>query len=713
MAFRLQHDRLPRRGREAELEGEDALAKRIARAVPLAQQQEELRSQFGDFLDAWMNADAARDAALEAAQSALQEGMASRLQHDRLPRRGREAELEGEDALAKRIARAVPLAQQQEALRSQFGNFLDAWMNADAARDAALEAAQSALQEGMAFCLQHDRLPRRGREAELEGEDALAKRIARAVPLIMSLTQEAPTPCQAVPLAQQQVELRPQFGDFLDAWMHADAARDAALEAARSALQEGLAFRLQHDRLPRRGREAELEGEDALAQRIARAVPLIMSLTQEAPTPCQAVPLAQQQVELRSQFGDFLDAWMHADAARDAALEAARSALQEGLAFRLLYGRHPRRGRQPELEEEDALAQRIQRGVVLAEQEQSIAVEFAEFLLWWKNEIVASEGSFADVFGGRGLLDVLEPLSCHLFCSDEFELLRRSLATRVLFNRLLLADESCLSDNKFPGIPQDMMHRSYAAGKRSASERAQDRRAACLELALGIVHGRVGREEQEKLGMIIMDGTDRREALSIIEDRALNRWDPSASFRARLETFSAAHGRWPEARSQDKEERSLASGVNLVRRLRFEDRMTFRKGILVDYYGALPDDVLDLWESASPLGPFFWWPQHADWYEQTAAVYSFTGELPKMRRHSGDAVLARNLRKVQHRRFAPGKLQMRLAERTRWEGSFPGIWRLAPAREVYYPSESFHDVGDLAVSSRERILGMRAGVSVC
>ena len=681
--------------------------------MPLAQQQEELRSQFGDFLDAWMNADAARDAALEAAQSALQEGMAFRLQHDRLPRRGREAELEGEDALAKGIARAVPLAQQQEALRSQFGNFLDAWMNADAARDAALEAAQSALQEGMAFCLQHDRLPRRGREAELEGEDALAKRIARALPLIMSLTQEAPTPCQAVPLAQQQVELRSQFGDFLDAWMHADAARDAALEAARSALQEGLAFRLQHDRLPRRGREAELEGEDALAQRIARAVPLIMSLTQEAPTPCQAVPLAQQQVELRSQFGDFLDAWMHADAARDAALEAARSALQEGLAFRLLYGRHPRRGRQPELEEEDALAQRIQRGVVLAEQEQSIAVEFAEFLLWWKNEIVASEGSFADVFGGRGLLDVLEPLSCHLFCSDEFELLRRSLATRVLFNRLLLADESCLSDNKFPGIPQDMMHRSYAAGKRSASERAQDRRAACLELALGIVHGRVGREEQEKLGMIIMDGTDRREALSIIEDRALNRWDPSASFRARLETFSAAHGRWPEARSQDKEERSLASGVNLVRRLRFEDRMTFRKGILVDYYGALPDDVLDLWESASPLGPFFWWPQHADWYEQTAAVYSFTGELPKMRRHSGDAVLARNLRKVQHRRFAPGKLQMRLAERTRWEGSFPGIWRLAPAREVYYPSESFHDVGDLAVSSRERILGMRAGVSVC
>lgn len=264
---------------------------------------------------------------------------------------------------------------------------------------------------------------------------------------------------------------------------------------------------------------------------------------------------------------------------------------------------------------------------------------------------------------------------------------------------MLLVDESCLRDDKFRGISQDMMRRSYAAGKRSPSERAQDRRAACLELALGIVHGRVGWEEQEKLGMIAMDGTDRREALSIIEDRALDSWDPSASFRARLETFSAAHGRWPEARSQDKEERNLASGVNLVRRLRFQDRMTFRKRTMVDYHGALADHVLDLWESASPLGPFFWWPQHADWYDQTAAVYSFTGELPKMGRHSGDAVLARNLRKVQHRRFAPGKLQMRLAERTRWESSFAGIWRLAPAREVYYPSESFHDAGDLAVSS--------------
>ena len=85
--------------------------------MPLAQQQEELRSQFGDFLDSWMNA----DAALEAAQSALQEGRAFRLQHDRFPRRGCEAEFEGEDALAQRIARAVPLAQQQEELRSQFG----------------------------------------------------------------------------------------------------------------------------------------------------------------------------------------------------------------------------------------------------------------------------------------------------------------------------------------------------------------------------------------------------------------------------------------------------------------------------------------------------------------------------------------------------------------------------------------------------------------
>ena len=149
IAFRTEHGRHACRGRASWTPHEDALAQRVARAVLAAQQQEALRSQFGAFLDSWMNADAARDAALEAAQSALQEGMAFRLQHDRLPRRGREAELEGEDALAQRIARAVPLAQQQEELRSQFGDFLDAWMNADAARDAALEAAQSALQEGI------------------------------------------------------------------------------------------------------------------------------------------------------------------------------------------------------------------------------------------------------------------------------------------------------------------------------------------------------------------------------------------------------------------------------------------------------------------------------------------------------------------------------------------------------------------------------------
>ena len=277
IAFRRQHGRHACRGRASRIPHEDALAQRVARAVLAAQQQEELRSQFGDFLDSWMDADAARDAALEAAQSALQEGRAFRLQHDRFPRRGREAEFEGEDALAQRIARAVPLAQQQEELRSQFGDFLDSWMNADAA----LEAAQSALQESTAFRLQHDRFPRRGCEAEFEGEDALAQRIARAVPF-----------------AQQQEELRSQFGDFLDSWMNAD----AALEAAQSALQEGRAFRLQHDRFPRRGREAEFEGEDALAQRIARAV-----------------PFAQQQEELRSQFGDFLDSWMNADAALEAA----------------------------------------------------------------------------------------------------------------------------------------------------------------------------------------------------------------------------------------------------------------------------------------------------------------------------------------------------------------------------------------------------------
>ena len=50
------------------------------------------------------------------------------------------------------VARAVLAAQQQEELRSQFGDFLDSWMDADAARDAALEAAQSALRAGPSVC---------------------------------------------------------------------------------------------------------------------------------------------------------------------------------------------------------------------------------------------------------------------------------------------------------------------------------------------------------------------------------------------------------------------------------------------------------------------------------------------------------------------------------------------------------------------------------
>ena len=238
-----------------------------------------------------------------------------------------------------------------------------------------------------------------------------------------------------------------------------------------------------------------------------------------------------------------------------------------------------------------------------------------------------------------------------------------------------------------------MMCRAYAAGKLSPSQRAQDRRAACLELAMGIVHGRVGPEAQEQLGMVAMDGTARRKALAVIADRALDRWDPSMSFRARLETFFVAHGRWPEAGSQVKEERNMAAGVNLVRRLHFEARTTVRKGSMVDYHGVLPDHVLDLWEAASPLGPFFWWPEHADWYVQTEAFYSFAGELPKMGKHSADALLARNLGKVRRRLLAPGRLQMRPGERTRWETAFPGIWRVVPAREAYFPSDSFKDAG--------------------
>ena len=378
VAFREQHARFPLRGREAKLEGEDSLARRIARAVLVAQQHEELRQQFGDFLESWTDADAALDATLEASRSALEEGVAFREQHARFPLRGREAKLEGEDSLAQRIARALLVAQQHEELRQQFGDFLESWTDADAA----LEASRSALEEGVAFREQHARFPRRGREAKLEGEDSLAQRIARAVLV-----------------AQQHEELRQQFGDFLESWTDAD----AALEASRSALEEGVAFREQHARFPRRGREAKLEGEDSLARRIARAV-----------------LVAQQHEELRQQFGDFLESWTDADAALEAAVQASRSALEEGVAFREQHGRHPRRGRQPELEAEDALAQRIQRGVCLAQQEESIALEFVDFLSSWTNEIVASKGSLADVFGGRTVLEVLEPLSCGLFCTYRY-----------------------------------------------------------------------------------------------------------------------------------------------------------------------------------------------------------------------------------------------------------------------------------------------------
>ena len=267
MDFHAKHGRHARRGRAGQVHKEDALAQRVGRAVRVARHREELRQQFGDFLESWTDADAALDAALEASRSALEEGVAFREQHARFPLRGREAKLEGEDSLARRIARAALVAQQHEELRQQFGDFLESWTDADAALDATLEASRSALEEGVAFREQHARFPLRGREAKLEGEDSLAQRIARALLV-----------------AQQHEELRQQFGDFLESWTDAD----AALEASRSALEEGVAFREQHARFPRRGREAKLEGEDSLAQRIARAV-----------------LVAQQHEELRQQFGDF------------------------------------------------------------------------------------------------------------------------------------------------------------------------------------------------------------------------------------------------------------------------------------------------------------------------------------------------------------------------------------------------------------------------
>ena len=50
IAFRRQHGRHACRGRASRIPHEDALAQRVARAVLAAQQQEELRSQFGILL---------------------------------------------------------------------------------------------------------------------------------------------------------------------------------------------------------------------------------------------------------------------------------------------------------------------------------------------------------------------------------------------------------------------------------------------------------------------------------------------------------------------------------------------------------------------------------------------------------------------------------------------------------------------------------------
>ena len=116
MDFHAKHGRHARRGRAGQVHKEDALAQRVGRAVRVARHREELRQQFGDFLESWTDADAALDATLEASRSALEEGVAFREQHARFPLRGREAKLEGEDSLAQRIARALLSGQHHYAL---------------------------------------------------------------------------------------------------------------------------------------------------------------------------------------------------------------------------------------------------------------------------------------------------------------------------------------------------------------------------------------------------------------------------------------------------------------------------------------------------------------------------------------------------------------------------------------------------------------------
>ena len=74
------------------------------------------------------------------------------------------------------------------------------------------------------------------------------------------------------------------------------------------------------------------------------------------------------------------------------------------------------------------------------------------------------------------------------------------------------------------------------------------------------------------------DGTPR------LDDAGFEFGDPTAKFRGRVNDCHSFHSRLPDVSSPQKEERDLTQGVNLVRRLRFQHRLSIREGHVVDYH---------------------------------------------------------------------------------------------------------------------------------
>ena len=205
--------------------------------------------------------------------------------HKCLP--ARNGTLAREDTLARGISmlrKSWPSldAEVRESLTCEFADVLDGVLSSSR-RDLAV---LSALEEGAAFHLQHGRHARRGREAAVHGEDALARRLQRAVACLDSFP-----------------ELAIAHAAFLESWR----AADVFLDAAKAAFEEGAAFHLQHGRHARRGREAAVHGEDALAQRLQRAVACLDSFP-----------------ELAIAHAAFLESWHAADACVEMSVGAAK-----------------------------------------------------------------------------------------------------------------------------------------------------------------------------------------------------------------------------------------------------------------------------------------------------------------------------------------------------------------------------------------------------